>query len=258
MTERVLLNIENRVASIRFNRPESLNALDLPTAEEFRAAVARAIADSTVRVIVLSGEGRTFVSGGDLAYLNAATDRSAAAAELIDAMHDGLMLLHNSGIPSIAALKGNIAGAGVSLALMATFAIAADTMTLNPAYIRVAATPDCGGSWALTRLVGPRRAAEIALLAERITAPRALELGLINQIVAATLLEDAVDAFAARIASGPSFATRQTLHLIASAPTTKLADQLVSERNAFAACARTDDFAEALTAFTEKRAPVFD
>jgi len=258
MTELVLFSVENGVAQIRFNRPERLNALDLQTARAFRAAVERAVSDPGVRAVVLAGEGRTFVSGGDLGYLRAAPDIPAAAAELIDVMHDGLLRLHRSNLPSIAALKGNIAGAGVSLALMTTLAVAADNVTLNPAYIRVAATPDCGGTWALTRLVGLRRAAEIALLAESITAERALELGLVNRIVAPDALERAAFDLALRIASGPSFATFQTLYLITSALEETLADQLSKERESFVKCAGSPDFQEAVDAFFSKRTPVFN
>lgn len=258
MSERVLFDVGGGVARIHFNRPERLNALDLETARAFLGAVDRAVDHPGVRVVVLSGEGRAFVSGGDLAHLSAAPDASAAAGELIDVMHEALLRLRQSNLPSIAVLKGNVAGAGVSLALMTTLAVAAEDTTLNLAYIRVAATPDCGGSWALTRTVGARRAAEIALLAEPITADRALQLGLVNRVVAAEALEDVVRELADRLASGPSAAIRQTLSLIDSAPDSPLAEQLTKERDAFVYCAGLADFGEAVSAFFAKRKPVFN
>ncbi|WP_395647647.1 enoyl-CoA hydratase/isomerase family protein [Terricaulis sp.] len=258
MSELVLFSVEEGVAYVRFNKPERLNALDLAMARAFRAAVDQALDDRRVRAVVLAGEGRAFVSGGDLAYLRAAADIPLAAGELIDVMHGALLRLKQSKLPSIAALKGNVAGAGVSLALMTTLAVAADNATLNLAYIRVAATPDCGGSWALTRLLGERRAAEVALLAETLSAEQALRLGLINRLVGADELEGAVRALALRLAQGPAFATRQTLALIADASSEPLESQLLKERCAFAACAGTRDFTEAVDAFFQKRKPIFE
>jgi len=256
--ERVRVAIGSGVARIEFNRPERLNALDLETAQAFRSAVLRVLSNGEVRAIILAGAGRAFIAGGDLAELKAAEDRASAAGALIDVMHEALLALHESGVPSIAALKGPVAGAGMSIALMTTFALASEDASLNMAYIKFAAPPDCGGSWALTRLVGPRRAAEIALLSEPIEARRAFEMGLVNRVVAAEALDAEVNALAAILANGPQAATRRTLGLIASAQTNALAIQLGAERNAFVASAGSDEFDEALAAFFERRAPNFE
>lgn len=257
MTEPVLLSVTGGVARIRFNRPGRLNALDPAVATGFRDAVAVATTDRSVRVIVLSGEGRAFMAGGDLAYLKTASDRAAAARTLIAPVNEALLMLDRSGRPSIAALHGAVAGAGMSLALCADLAVAADTVRFNMAYLRVGAPPDCGGSWALARLVGPRRALELALLCEPVDAREALAMGLVNRVVSAADLDATVEGLAARIAAGPALATRRTRDLIAQAPVVSLETQLAAEIDAFAECAATQDFSEAVGAFFEKRAPVF-
>lgn len=257
MTRPVILSVNEGVARLHFNRPDKLNALDLATAVAFRDAMTAAVADRDVRVVVLSGEGRRFMAGGDLGYLRAAEDRPGAARALISPINEAILALDRSGLPSIAALQGGVAGAGMSLALCADMAIAADDVRFNMAYLRVGASPDCGGSWALTRLVGPRRAMEIALLCETIDAGEALSLGLVNRVVARADLDAAVVSLASRISASPPRAVRHTRRLIAGSIGASLENQLSAEIDAFAACAGTEDFEEALSAFFDKRAPVF-
>jgi 2-(1,2-epoxy-1,2-dihydrophenyl)acetyl-CoA isomerase len=257
MSDVVELTVEDGIAHIRFRRPERLNALDLAMTTGFRAVVGKVVADPEVRVVVLSGEGRAFMAGGDLAYLKAATNRPRAARELIAPIHEALVALNASGLPVLAAIQGAVAGAGLSLALFADIVLAAEDARLNMAYLKVGAPTDCGGAWSLTRLVGPRKAMEIALLCEPMDAAQALALGLVNRVVANADLKAETHALAARIASGPPLATRLTRGLIAGATGRDFADHLAAELEAFVACAGTADFEEALDAFLGKRTPVF-
>ena len=257
MSDVVELAIENGVAHIRFRRPERLNALDLAMTTAFRARVTEAVTDPQVRVVVLSGDGRAFMAGGDLAWLKASSDRQRSVRDLISPIHEALIMLDRSGLPVLAAVQGAVAGAGMSLALFADLVIAADDARFNMAYLKVGAPPDCGGSLSLTRLVGLRKAMEIALLCEPLDAAKALEIGLVNRIVPNLDLEAAVMAWADRIAAGPPLATRSTRSLIASTTGRNLADHLAAELERFVACAGTADFEEALDAFLTKRPPVF-
>ncbi len=257
MSDVVDLTVEDGIARVRFRRPERLNALDLAMTTGFRAVVQSIVADPSVRVVVLSGEGRAFMAGGDLAWLKAATDRPRAARELIAPIHEALVALNDSGLPVLAAIQGAAAGAGLSLALFADLVVAAEDTKLNMAYLKVGAPTDCGGAWSLTRLVGPRKAMEIALLCEPIDAAGALALGLVNRVVPNADLEAETLAWAKRIASGPPLATRLTRGLIAKATGRDFADHLSAELEAFVACAGTSDFEEALDAFLGKRPPVF-
>lgn len=259
MSEPVLVQVEDAIASIRFNRPEVLNALNLDLARGFLAAVDQVIADQTAKVVVISGEGRAFMAGGDLGYFKALPKaaRPAASRVLIEPLNEAMLKLAQCRLPVIASINGAAAGGGMSFALMADLAIAADDASFNLSYIKVAQNPDCGGSWALARLVGLRKALEIALLSDTIDAPEALRLGLVNKVVPAADLRSASLEMARRLARGPALAVAATKALLRGAAMTSLEDQLEAECSGFARLAGSDDFDEALDAFFGKRKPSF-
>src|SRR5690606_21074147 len=135
-TEPVIHSLDGAVARIRFNRPERLNALDMELVLAFGDAVDAALADDAVRIIVIEAEGRAFVAGGDLSYFDRASDRSAAAHELIRPIHRALKALAASPKLTVGSVKGPVAGAGMSLALGLDFLVAADDTVFNLAYAR--------------------------------------------------------------------------------------------------------------------------
>ena len=259
MSERILRLDHGAVAEVRFNRPEALNALDLRTAEAFRTVVAGVVDDPAARAILLSGEGRSFMAGGDLAYFRdlERAARPQASRRLIGAMNVAVLALAEGGKPVVAYVQGAAAGAGMSLALMADLAVAADTLRFNLSYVKVAACPDCGGSYALLQLVGPRRAAEIALLSDTIDAPAALRLGLVTQVGPARTARTEAMALAQRLAEGAPLALAATRRLLQRAAGISLAEQLEAEMESFAELSGTADFDEALQAFFAKRPPRF-
>ena len=257
MTDAVRFTIEDGVAELRFDRPDRLNTVDVEMAEAFAAAVERAVADPDVRAILLSGAGRAFMAGGDLASFRAAVARAAVARAIIGPMHAGLRRLADAPQVSIAAVHGAVAGAGMSLALGADLCIAAEGTVLNLAYLKVAAPADCGATWALPRLVGLRRAMEIALLSDDIGSEEALALGLINRVVPADALAGESLRLARRLAAGPGVAQGRLKALLRASLSTPLPEQLDAEEEAFAACAGTEDFGEALEAFFGRRRPDF-
>lgn len=253
----VLYRRTEGIAEIRFNRPERLNALDPAMAAGFAAAVDRALAEDDVRVILFSAEGRAFVAGGDLGYFHRSDDRAAAAGELIGPMHGALKKLASSPKITLASLKGPVAGAGMSIALGLDLAVAADNTTFNLAYGRIGASPDCGGSWALPRLVGTRKALEIALLSDTMNAAEAYRLGLVNRVVPIADLEAESAGLARRLADGAPIANGKTKALLRTSLDRTFAEQLDLEAESFSACSQTADFGEALAAFVEKRKPEF-
>lgn len=174
-TEGVLLIQDAGVATLRFNRPAEMNALDVPAASAFRAACQQVARDTTVRAVVICGEGRAFGVGGDLAALQ--HNATATAAALIDNLHEGIQLLAGISAPVIASLHGVVAGGSLSLSLACDLAIAAEGTRFNLAYVNLAASCDVSGSWSLPRLVGLRKAMEIALLSETFDAQEAVDLG---------------------------------------------------------------------------------
>lgn len=257
MSDPVIVASAGGVAEIRFNRPDRLNALDVELAEAFAAAVAQVTADASARVIVISAEGRAFMAGGDLAHFRRAADKPAAAAQLIDPIHAALKTLAEAPQIVIGSVKGAVAGGGMSLALGLDLLVAADDTVFNLAYARVAASPDCGGSWALPRLVGFRKALEIALLSENIDAAEALRLGLVNRVVPRAALEQETARLAARLAAGPAVSSANIKSLMRRSLDRTHGEQLDAEAAGFKTCAATADFAEALDAFFEKRRPTF-
>lgn len=200
MNNLVLTTLSDGIASICLNRPEALNALEPALATEFLQA-ARWASASDARVILIFGAGRGFCAGGDLAYIKGEDSGHHGRLEaLIDPMHAAVRQLAQATQPIIVSLQGGVAGAGMSLALGADLAIAADNTVFNLAYTKVAVTTDCGGSWYLPRLVGMRRALEIALLGDRLHAHQALRLGLVNWVVAADALQAETTRLVRRVA----------------------------------------------------------
>ncbi|MEJ8821199.1 enoyl-CoA hydratase-related protein [Variovorax humicola] len=243
------------VAHIRFNRPGSLNAIDVAMAKGFRSACQQISEDPQARVVVVSGEGRAFMAGGDLGAMR--DDPQATAQALIEGMHGGIRILARLAAPVIASLHGAVAGGGLGLALACDLGIAAEGTRFNLAYPKIGASSDCATSWALPRLVGLRQALEIALLCEPVDANEALRLGLVNRVVPAASLQAETEAMAQRLARGPREAQGRLKRLLRESLERTLEDQLDAEAASFVACAGTPDFTEGVTAFLEKRAPRF-
>lgn len=243
------------LVTLQFNRPQALNALDLPMAQDFLAAMRGIAADDGVRAVLLKGAGRAFMAGGDLASMR--DDVEQAARELISTMNQALALLHALDAPVIAQVHGAVAGGGLSLALMCDFVLAAEGTKFNMAYINLGTNCDLGGSWALPRLVGLRRALEISMLGDSYDADQALQMGLINRVVPAQELDATCAALAQRLANGPTRAYGRMRRLMRGSFDRSLPEQLQAELDGFAASARTADMQEGIAAFFGKRKAEF-
>lgn len=244
------------IAHIRFNRPQALNAIDVAMAGAFLQVCEQISKDDAVRVVVLSGEGRAFMAGGDLAAMQG--DAPAVARALIAGMHAGIRLLCALGAPVIGSLHGAVAGGGLGVALSCDLGIAAEGTRFNLAYPKVGASSDCSTSWALPRLVGLRKALEIALLCEPVDARTALDLGLVNRVVPQESLASETQAMALKLARGPRQAQAQLKRLMRESHGRDLDAQLDAEAELFLACAGSADFREGVAAFLEKRVPRFE
>ncbi len=254
----VLLNVDGPVARIVFNRPKVLNALSVDAANAFLAACRSIAADKGNRVVVIAGEGRAFMAGGDVSAFAGPPDEVAVRVPTImEPLHEGLEILAGLPQPVIASIQGAAAGAGMSIALSTDLAIAADNAIFTLAYARLGASPDGSSSWTLPRLVGLRKAMEIALLSEVYDAAEALRLGLVNRVVPAAELAAETDKLARRLAAGPTVAFGQMKKLLRTSLDASLHDQLVAEARAFGACIPTADFAEGVDAFLNKRTATF-
>lgn len=254
-TAPLLLERNGAIATLRFNRPDALNAIDLPMANAVLAAVQTIAADPGVRAVVLCGNGRGFMAGGDLATLRA--DPVQGAIDILTPLNAALLLLAQMNAPVIAQVHGVAAGAGLSLLLMADYVIAAEDTRLNLAYINLGTSCDVGASWALPRTVGLRKALEIALLGEAFTADDALRLGLINRIVPAAELDSATTTLAQRLAAGPTVAYGAMKRLMRASMDRTLPEQLAAEKDAFVHCAGTEDFRAGVEAFHQRQSAQF-
>lgn len=250
----VLFAQEGPVATIRFNRPPALNALDQDMAETLLSICKTIRASSEIRVVVISGEGRAFMAGGDLAYFQADIAAAAQSApKVIEPLHEAISILTQLPQLVVASLHGAVAGAGVSLALACDLSIAAAGTRFNMAYARIGASPDGSASWSLPRTVGLHKALELTLLAETFDAAEALRLGIVNRVVEAEALKSETQALAQRLAAGPTFAYAKTKQLMRTSLQRTLEDQMAAECEAFVACAKTADFVEGVGAFFDKR-----
>jgi 2-(1,2-epoxy-1,2-dihydrophenyl)acetyl-CoA isomerase len=247
----LLYQRDGPITRLHFNRPEVLNAIDSPMACAFRDACRAIAEDSEVRVVVLNGAGRGFMAGGDIAQFRA--DPQSIPHMLIDPMHEGLVCLTTLRAPVIGSLHGAVVGAGMSIALACDLALAAEGTRFNFAYGKLGASCDLGASWSLPRIVGLRRALEIALLSDSIDAQEALRLGLVNRVVPAAHLAEETERLANRLASAPPIALGLIKGLMRESFSRSLPKQLEAERESFASCVATRDFGEAVAAFLEKR-----
>lgn len=260
MSASEVLLVERRgpAAHFRMNRPKSLNALDGAMADALLAAFRAAASDDSVRVVVLSGEGRSFMAGGDLGVFSADFDHAGqTAGSLIDRFHPLLRTIRDMDKPVISALQGPVAGGGVSLGLACDYVLAADDMSLLSAYTKIATNPDGGASWTLTRLLGPRRALDFILSNERIKAAEALQLGLVNRVVPKDDLMQEAFAQADKFAAMARGSVRIVKRLVQAAQTGTFEAQLDLEKAGFVENAGGADFREGVTAFFEGRPPRF-
>ncbi len=246
------IDIRDGVAHLRLARPQALNALDSALGEALADATARLARDADVRVVVLSGEGKAFMAGGDLHSLRASP--VAAADALIAPLHRAVRTLAQMPQPVIAAIHGAAAGAGMSLALAADVTIAAEGTRLVFAYGDIGTSCDGGMSWHLTRRVGLARASEIALFGEVITAQQALEWGLVMRVVPGDRLLETAHVLARQLAQREPLALAHLKALLRGAGERSLSAQLDAEYAAFRDCAAQPGFIAAIDRFFGRRA----
>jgi 2-(1,2-epoxy-1,2-dihydrophenyl)acetyl-CoA isomerase len=260
----VLIARTGGVATLTINRPHVLNALNGALAEALLAAVSEVGGDPAVRAIVIRGAGDAFMAGGDIGYFrdllaghDGRADIRPQVTNLIDQAQGLTRLIRATPKPVIASVHGGCAGFGLSLMLACDLVIAADNAKFTLAYIHLATTPDGGASYHLPRIVGQKRAAEIALLGDRFGAVEAERWGLVNRIAPLAELEPVTAKLAARMAAGPALAYARTKALLNQSDHNSLDAQLAAETESFANSALTDDFSAGVTAFLNKKPATF-
>ena len=256
----ILGAVRDGVLTLTLNRPDSLNALTGAMLKALNGLVDRAAEDDAVGAIVLTGAGRGFCAGGDVKSMATGSERAATMEGRLDPLRRRMevsRLLHDIPKPTIAMLRGPVAGAGMSLALACDMRFADASARLVTAFARVGLSGDFGGTWFLTRLVGPAKAKELYMASPAVGAEEALRLGIVNRIVPAASLEEETQAFAAGLANGPRVALAHIKRNLNAAEVGPLAASLDMEAIHHARCGMTEDHMEAAQAFVEKRPPVF-
>lgn len=255
----VLCERDGGVATVTFNRPDAMNALDTPTKTALLAILQELAADPGVRCVVLTGSGRAFCVGQDLReHITLLGARDESLWRTVPEHYNPIVeLLATMNKPVIAALNGVAAGAGAAFAFAADLRIAADTAGVNLAFAAIALSCDSGSSWSLPRLVGVARAKELLLMPRTVDAQEALQLGLVTQVVPAADLAAAVAALAGRLAAGPTLAYGSIRNAVAFGSAAPLSDALAREAEYMAFTGATADHQAAVAAFLAKEKPTF-
>jgi 2-(1,2-epoxy-1,2-dihydrophenyl)acetyl-CoA isomerase len=251
----LLVEKNDRVLNVTLNRPDSLNSFDEFMLTGLIEALEEAGRDQEIRAIVIRGAGRSFSAGGDVKTMGRAT--SAQVYEHIGILNSCIKAIKTIEKPVIAAVHGFAAGAGFNLALACDVIIAAETSQFALSFSKVGLISDGGGSYFLPRLIGPHLAKEFFFTGEPVPARRMYELGVINRLVPADSLEEKANELAATLAAGPSKAYGMMKKMIDRSFTTTLDEILEQERITQTLMISTEDHAEGVSAFKEKRSPSF-
>ncbi|MCX2981946.1 enoyl-CoA hydratase [Halieaceae bacterium IMCC14734] len=263
-TDELLATLEDGIALLTLNRPENRNALSEPMLDALAMLLDRCEKDAAIRCVVLTGAGGAFCAGGDVKSMAESDDPGSAEQTLDEVIHRQRLLqratagkLYQMPKPTIAALSGAAAGAGMSLALACDLRVMSTRAFLVTAFARVGFSGDYGGSYFLTQLLGTAKARELFYLCERVLAEEALELGLTNWVVEPDTLRDDTMLIARRLADGPTAAFRYMKENLNRAINGDMQECLDMEATHHVHSRFTEDHRESALAFVEKREPVF-
>ena len=258
--DNILFEVTAGIARLTLNRPDKLNSFTGEMHAELRTALDRVQSDHSVRVLVLTGAGRAFCAGQDLADpdMQMINGKMPDIGNVVEKNYKQLVLrLQNLRVPTIAAVNGIAAGAGASVALACDLVIATKSASFLQAFSKIGLIPDTGGTWFLPQRVGMARAMGLALLADKLPAEKAAEWGLIWECTEDADFVARIDALAKQLSTAPTKAlvrTRQAMH---AAPGHTLEQQLSMEGGFMRELGWSPDYAEGVAAFMEKRAPKF-
>lgn len=256
MPDGLRVEVDGAVATLTLDRPEALNALTVPLKVALLGALDSIAADRTVRVVILTGAGRAFCAGQDLAERES-PDATPLDVELRERYNPIIRTLRSMGQPVIAAVNGVAAGAGASLAFACDLRIAASEARFVLAFGRIGLVPDSGATWFLPRLIGASRAAELALIGDPVSAEDALRIGLVHRVVPEDQLLTEARSMADRLAAAAPLALAMTKAALGRSWSIDLDAALDEEARLQGLAGATADHAEGLAAFLEKRPPRF-
>lgn len=256
--ETISMERKDHIAVLNLSQPESLNALSVKMAEEFKEAINQLQSDQEARVLLISGQGHSFCSGGDFKSTFKMYDEPPAQAQqTVYNFYKSFLSLRDLSIPTIAVIKGYTIGAGLCLAMACDMRIASTDARLSMSFIKLGLNPGMGGTYFLPRLTGTAKALEVCLTGEPINAQEARQIGLVNHVVDAEQLSEFSLNLAARIANNPPIAAKLIKKAIYQGMQKELEEVLTFESLAQVTCASTKDMQEGIAAIKEKRIPMF-
>ncbi|MBT7760984.1 MAG: enoyl-CoA hydratase [Rhodospirillaceae bacterium] len=255
----ILFDITGHVATITLNRPEAMNAMAGDMRQILLQGLEGYAADPNVRCVVITGAGKAFCAGGDIAAMAKWQEDSDAGAmeATLGAAEKVVTLLRNMAKPVVAAINGPAAGGGMNMALACDMRLGCEKTLFAQSFVKIGLIPDWGGFGSLTRLVGSAKAMELMMTGDRIKAEEALRLGLINHLYPLASFREQVQEFARRLADGPPQALAAIKKGVYFAADASLDEVLDYEHQNQSALILTDDAREGMRAFLEKRPPVF-
>lgn len=255
----VAVSVDHGVGTLTLNRPDKLNAFTAAMVDEGVAALRHLVERDDVRAILITGAGHGFCAGADLDELKQILEQrdTALARRLVDGSRAVGTLIRSAPQPVIAAINGVAAGGGANLALACDLRIASDAAKIGQVFAKIGLHPDWGGTYYLTRLVGPAKAMELFISGELIDAHEAWRIGLVNKVVESHHLADVARSWARHIAAAPPLAVHSLKHAVYLSERATLDEMLDYELEAQLACFRSEDAHEGLDAFFAKRTPHF-
>jgi 2-(1,2-epoxy-1,2-dihydrophenyl)acetyl-CoA isomerase len=253
--ETVKVERDGPVAIVSFNRPDSLNAIDAGIRAELFAAINEVNSDDSIRVVILTGEGRAFCAGADLSEKQ--PDDFNVEDQINVEYKPALMAITEAPKPWISAVNGAAAGIGSSFAMNCDLTVMADNAYLYQAFAAISLIPDGGATWHLARTVGRKKAYELMALGEKLKAEQCLELGLCNRVVPAETLMDEANALARQLVAKAPLSLRYAKESLNSAMSKSVGDTISNEARLQSLCVNSEDAVEGAIAFMQKRAPVF-
>jgi len=259
MYEHINVTQEGSICTITLNRPEKLNAFFGHMRRDLAEALEAAGSDRTIHVVVITGAGRAFCAGGDVAAMAELIERRDADefSRLLGSARRVVTAIRQMNKPVIGAVNGPASGAGCNLAFACDLRIASNTATFSQSFVKVGLHPDWGGTYFLPRLVTPNKACEMFFLGDAIDAEEALRLGIVNSVVQLSELETATKELALRLSQAPPIALGAAKHAVYMSQAAELEEMLRYETEAQMRCFESQDGSEGVRAFLEKRTPVF-
>lgn len=257
--ETIKYETNNGIAKLTLNRPEVFNSLNEQMHKELKSAISEIKKDKTLRVLVITGEGKAFCAGQDLNDRSVNDgDAKLDLGESIERKYNPLIKsIYNLEIPVICKINGVAAGAGVGIALACDFVIAVDTASFIQAFCKIGLVPDSGNSFFLPKLVGMARAKELCMLGDKLSAKTAQEYGLISKVYSKETIDEEVEKLAVHFSTAPTYGLSLIKKALNESLENNLEEQLELEKNLQREAGFSNDYKEGVAAFLQKRAPNF-